>query len=77
MFASIPQSALPILVGIAVVTMVEILRILSAWKQQATQLHQLRYETHTLRLRIKRQSAERIVAEEQHRASFSNHVNAA
>ncbi len=77
MLVSIPQSALPILVGIVAMSMVEILRILSAWKQQATQLHQLKYETHTLRLRIKKQSAERIVAEEQHRATFSNQLNAA
>ncbi len=76
MFTSIPQSAMPLIIGMIVFTIMEMLRVLSAWKQSATQLHQLKYETHSLRLRLKRQSAERIVAEERHRAAFSNQLAA-
>ncbi|MCC6909308.1 MAG: hypothetical protein IT430_15320 [Phycisphaerales bacterium] len=76
MFSSIPQSAIPLIIGIIVFTIMEMLRVLSVWKQSATKLHQLKYDTHSLRLRLKRQSAERIVAEERHRASFSNQLAA-
>ncbi len=77
MFDSIPHGAVPIIVGLVAMTMLEILRILSAWKSDAARLHRLKVETHTLRLRLKQQSAARLVEEERHRASFTSHSQAA
>jgi len=70
MIVHLPQFAVPILLGIVAMTGHEVLRVLGAWKAQASRLHKLKVETHTLRLRLKQQSAERIFAEEQHRARF-------
>jgi len=77
MFDSIPQSAIPIIVGIVALTTIEILRVLSAWKSDAARLHRLKVESHALRLRLKQQSAARIFEEERHRAAFTSQSQAA
>ncbi len=77
MLAHLPTFILPVLIGVVVLTAMEILRVLGAWKAEAASLHELKVETHTLRLRLKQQSAERIFAEEQHRARFTTSLLAA
>lgn len=77
MLAPLPNFILPVLIGVVVLTATQILRVLGTWKAEATGLHQLKVETHTLRLRLKQQSAERIYAEEQHRAKFTTSLLAA
>lgn len=77
MLDSIPHGAFAIVVGIAALTAREMLCVLSAWKNDASTLHQLKVESHTLRLRLKRQSAGRIYEEERHRAMFTSQSRAA
>lgn len=77
MFDTIPHGALAIVIGLVAMTAREILRVLSAWKSDAARLHQLKVEAHTLRLRLKKQSAGRIFEEERHRASFTSQSRAA
>lgn len=77
MLDAVPTAAWPLLLGVIAFTALNILRVLTAWKFEAARMHQLKVETHTLRLRLKQQSAARIFAEEQHRASYSSHLKAA
>lgn len=73
----LPPFVVPILIGVVAATALEILRVLSAWKADAARVHQLKVETHTLRLRLKKQSAQRIYAEERHRAILNSPARAA
>lgn len=72
-----PPFVVPVLIGVVAATALEILRVLSAWKADATRLHLLKVETHMLRLRLKKQSAQRIYAEERHRAILNAPARAA
>jgi hypothetical protein len=63
------SSPWPLAIGVGVLTLMEILRLLARWRDSEIRLHNLRVEAHTLRLQMKRHSAEQIVAEEVHRAS--------